>query len=999
MRLPYSHVQNDSDMRHDALEEMDELEPFILSEDGPTERRLPRRLLDWISQTWRQAKPVLASGQVVGIFKCSLAYLLASMAVFIPVVGALLGNHYGKHLVATITVYFHPARSQGAMYKALICASVAFLFATFLSLGSMWVTIFFQRRHGLIELGHAFVLVVFVTGGFGLIGWIKQRQQDPLVNIACSLASLASILVLTKEGAVQSGDLSFTKISQILRMLLLGIGISTAVSFVVFPVSARSKFHQELSVLTSTTIMMLTGITKSFTHGRNQDIQTREFVTSAPLHDETFGRLTILLAETKLEHYVIGTRREHLMEKKLMRLIQDITHSLGGLRTAAALQSRLLAETKHRHTPRNSISTRYPLDAINSNNAAQRGGIEARRSDNSPDRKSEPSSFVPEGEDVPLSSHSPAEIFEQLTAGLTASILSLSRTLREIFINVNLGPPTEHRRMMNDELMTRITEAVDQYRDARRSAFLSLRRDWGRISPAQVDKARLEEIFANCEYFSVSLLELSEQLRELVLCMSELQAELDLRSTKNAWSWLQRACQPLCRRNLTQVAQTDSATGDTHSREDLRHLSHSLPLTSYSQRVTRILTQRLEPRGDVVRPFEFLRKDEMKFALKVGIGAALFALPSFVSVTRPIYLAWRGEWGLISYMLVCSMTIGASNTTGFSRFLGTCIGGLCSIGAWYFSGADAVKLALTGFAMAVGPFYLILVKGQGPMGRFILLTYNLSVLYAFSHIQTDATDPEDGVEHLDITSIVLRRVVSVMLGNAWGIIVTRGIWPIRARTKLDETLHSLWLHLAAAWKSNPLDALSEEHAQCPVLFIKAQDRAEIQRLLSQLDPLRKSALSEFELRDHFPEATYSKVIQRTRDIVDDFHSLDLVLSHLATPTEGQVSLLHHTVTTRRRLSDCIGHLFTTIASTVDLGHSLSDVPANVDRARDELLAQISRFRHDKQASHLTHDEDYALLYAYIIVSGQLSDELLQITAELGHIFPASDDALVGAVRV
>lgn len=113
---------------------------------------------------------------------------------------------------------------------------------------------------------------------------------------------------------------------------------------------------------------------------------------------------------------------------------------------------------------------------------------------------------------------------------------------------------------MNDELMTRITEAVDQYRDARRSAFLSLRRDWGRISPAQVDKARLEEIFANCEYFSVSLLELSEQLRELVLCMSELQAELDLRSTKNAWSWLQRACQPLCRRNLTQVAQTGQST-------------------------------------------------------------------------------------------------------------------------------------------------------------------------------------------------------------------------------------------------------------------------------------------------------------------------------------------------------------------------------------------------------------------------------------------------------
>ena len=77
----------------------------------------------------------------MGIFKCSLAYLLASLAVFIPMIGNLLGHQNGKHLVATITVYFHPARTQGSMYKALICAFVAFIFAAVLSLSSMWVTI------------------------------------------------------------------------------------------------------------------------------------------------------------------------------------------------------------------------------------------------------------------------------------------------------------------------------------------------------------------------------------------------------------------------------------------------------------------------------------------------------------------------------------------------------------------------------------------------------------------------------------------------------------------------------------------------------------------------------------------------------------------------------------------------------------------------------------------------------------------------------------------
>lgn len=93
-------------------------------------------------------------------------------------------------------------------------------------------------------------------------------------------------------------------------------------------------------------------------------------------------------------------------------------------------------------------------------------------------------------------------------------------------------------------MTTRINEAVNQYREARHVAFSSLRRDWEMISPAQVDKASLEEIFANCEYFSVSLLELSEQLRELILNLEELQAEVDERPEGRSWKWLRPSWWP-----------------------------------------------------------------------------------------------------------------------------------------------------------------------------------------------------------------------------------------------------------------------------------------------------------------------------------------------------------------------------------------------------------------------------------------------------------------------
>ena len=165
------------------------------------------------------------------------------------------------------------------------------------------------------------------------------------------------------------------------------------------------------------------------------------------------------------------------------------------------------------------------------------------------------------------------------------------------------------------------------------------------------------------------------------------------------------------------------------------------------------------------RALEVLRRDDVKFSIKVGIGAALYALPSFLESTRPFYQHWRGEWGLLSYMLVCSMTIGASNTTGFARFFGTCLGALCAIVTWIASQGNAFILAFFGWLMSLWTSYLIVTLGRGPMGRFIMLTYNLSALYAYSLSVKDLEDDDDegGVNPV-ITEIALHRVVAVLSG-------------------------------------------------------------------------------------------------------------------------------------------------------------------------------------------------------------------------------------------
>lgn len=53
-----------------------------------------------------------------------------------------------------------------------------------------------------------------------------------------------------------------------------------------------------------------------------------------------------------------------------------------------------------------------------------------------------------------------------------------------------------------------------------------------------------------------------------------------------------------------------------------------------------------------------------------------------------------------------------------------------------------------------------------------------------------------------------------------------------------------------------------------------------------------------------------------------------------------------------------------MASSMKLGYALNEVLPDTEHARDRLLARLHHFRNDKQASRLTTDEDYALLYAY-----------------------------------
>ena len=246
-------------------------------------------------------------------------------------------------MVATITVYFHPARSKGSMVQAILCAAVAFAYAVFISFSSMAVSILFGRTFGLIVLGHIIVLVVFCGGGLGLVGWIKQKLGDPLVNISCSLTSLAIITVLTKEGAVQAAEFSDDKTTQVMIMILMGIFATTAVSLLISPVSACQEMKSSLVQVTDSLGDLLTIITKGFLTGSEEGLQQRQFTDALEKNTKVVNTLTRNLKEARYEHYIMGTEKEYQLEAKLVSCMQRLTQNVGGLRSAATTQFILIA--------------------------------------------------------------------------------------------------------------------------------------------------------------------------------------------------------------------------------------------------------------------------------------------------------------------------------------------------------------------------------------------------------------------------------------------------------------------------------------------------------------------------------------------------------------------------------------------------------------------------------------------------------------------------------
>ena len=489
-----------------------------------------------------------------GVLKCSLAYLLGSMATFVPVISNFLGQQDGKHMVATITVYFHPARSQGSMFEAILLALLAFVYAAFISFTSMGVSVFFGRTLDLIVVGHIIVLIVFCGGGLGLVGWVKQRLGNPLVNVACSLTSLAIITVLTKEGSIQASTFSDDKVMQVMKMVIMGVICTTAICFLVNPISARKELKENVIEVTDSFADMLTLITRSFLSGMEEDTQQQSYTSASTRYRKVLGSLSKHLKEAKYEHYIMGTEDQYYLEAKLVTCMQRLAQSIGGLRSAATTQFALLdqvakvgASTPVSSSLRSSFmnETSSIIDALSQTPPESYGVLTSIEEDPEDDE------FIGDKDTKDMSQmktldysnlptvHSPVEIFERFIMHLGPSMKSLAFTLREILEELPYGPAPDFKIAVNSHFRSSLTEAIQLFSKSRKEALgmLYKNKELHKQRPMAIE-ADFEEVAASCGHFSFSLQDFAEEMRRYLDILDDLKSEIDERPGGRSWRWL-----------------------------------------------------------------------------------------------------------------------------------------------------------------------------------------------------------------------------------------------------------------------------------------------------------------------------------------------------------------------------------------------------------------------------------------------------------------------------
>ncbi|KAK6910779.1 hypothetical protein I203_104811 [Kwoniella mangroviensis CBS 8507] len=822
-RLPSS-LRTGYDATDDTHERNGVKSPLVRERTTPIPEAHESTKSPWRVQTiWKRVwRPSPVS---IAIFKCSLAYLVASLFTYVPFLAELLSTQtetdaHGRvtyrpansaHMVATIVVYYNPAKSLGNMLLSTRYCFLLALFASFVSIsaiGTIELFDHFSPSHGsswdwISEIGDWIVCILWIGGSMSTLAWSKLWVGNASYNTGCSMAAIIIYSVVIKEGA-------FPKLMEVLYIVAVGVIISSVICFTIFPSSATTKFQDSMSRSLNSFSTLLDLLTSTFLLEKQVIRGNRSSLKHAiKSHSAGFKALKVTLAEAKHERILdsrIRGRNLHLYDAAIASLARLAQH-LSSLRGSTRLQESLIRAVKE-----GSISTEHfvpgfkehklsmsivnkmddrPGPEMNDNTDIEKSirlfmkfrlmaGDQMNDLNNRCDEALEAVQLLSQ-HDLYKSPVDLAEIRENLAKSLKDFSSSSSRAIKRVYAG-----PKRRRGIYESDSESSEDDDPDSSSTSENEEDKEKNED---LNKGNIIGGPNETVFL--VYFFLFTFE--EFAREMLFLLETMQEIVDVEPI-STWG------------HLKSVIIRKRGKKEKRTQYLYKQLHNLVPIDPSKLQPPPFPKNRNDSAGTVLIPDkrslnawgrfkqafwrfgERLREPDMRYAIKTGLGGAILAAPAYTEAGRPFFLQYRGEWALIAYLAAMSQTVGQTNFLSLARVGGTIIGGTVAIIFTKIAQGNNVLLPILGFFFAIPCFYVITqMPDYTNAGRFVLLTYNLSCLYTYNVGER---------YNLTVEQIAVQRSAAVIIGVLWAAAVSRWWWPFTARRELRLGLSDFCLDLS-----------------------------------------------------------------------------------------------------------------------------------------------------------------------------------------------------------
>ncbi|KAL7419461.1 hypothetical protein Q5752_006299 [Cryptotrichosporon argae] len=274
-------------------------------------------------------------------------------------------------------------------------------------------------------------------------------------------------------------------------------------------------------------------------------------------------------------------------------------------------------------------------------------------------------------------------------------------------------------------------------------------------------------------------------------------------------------------------------------------------------------------------------------------------------------------------------------------------------------------------------------------GRFILLTYNLTCLYAYNQREGDLTP----------FTIAYRRSTSVILGVVWAAIVSRYWWPYTARRELRIGLSDFCLDLSYLYSKLvttysrgvdppdpdeavvqdenepllPLGATRHPHLSSSVRQFMAME-IHLQAQLGTLRELLAQTRNEPRLKGPFAFGFYAEVLLSCERMLDRLHSMRCVTTRDEWDNGIRQAFVVPVNPLRREMAGSVILYFYTLSAGFRLRTPMPPYLPPAERARQRLVEAIRSLDIVRRRS-VRGGGRHLLFFAYALAMQEVIAEL------------------------